>query len=152
MTLLMVIVLACALSLIVSRAITWAASKSPFCNMGFAVVVALAAARLLVIGLIRRREAGAAASCDIEQPHIRKSAHIEGHEDAAECPHVGAAINHLALRLLRRHVAGAMVVLTWMIVQLAIIGYVSRMQPATVAFVFVIVLMTSLLPTVFWRH
>ena len=52
LTLLVVIIGACLLSVIISRVITWAASKSPFWNMGFAVVVALAAAGLLVIGLI----------------------------------------------------------------------------------------------------
>jgi hypothetical protein len=51
-TLLMVIAVACVLSLIISRVITWTASKSPFWNIGFAVVVVLAAAGLLVIGLI----------------------------------------------------------------------------------------------------
>jgi hypothetical protein len=40
-TLLIVIAGACVLSLIVSRVITWAAGKSPFWNMGFAVVVVL---------------------------------------------------------------------------------------------------------------
>jgi hypothetical protein len=48
----MVIAVACILSLVISRVIAWAASKSPFWNMGFAVVVVLAAAGLLVIGLI----------------------------------------------------------------------------------------------------
>ena len=52
LTLLIVIVGACLLSIMVSRVITWAASKSPFWNMGFAVVVVLAAAGLLVVGLI----------------------------------------------------------------------------------------------------
>ena len=52
MTLLIVIVAACFLSFIVSRVITWAASKSPFWNMGFAVVVVLAATVLFVLGII----------------------------------------------------------------------------------------------------
>jgi hypothetical protein len=51
-TLLIVIIAACLLSVIISRVITWAASKSPFWNMGFAVVMVLAAAGLLLIGLI----------------------------------------------------------------------------------------------------
>jgi len=52
LTLLIVIVGACALTLIVSRVITWAAGKSPFWNMGFAVVLVLAAAAVLVLGLV----------------------------------------------------------------------------------------------------
>ena len=52
MTLLIVIVSAAVLSLIISRVITWAASKSPFWNMGFAVLLVLAAAAILVLGLI----------------------------------------------------------------------------------------------------
>jgi hypothetical protein len=51
-TLLVVIVGACLLSLIVSRVFTWAASKSPFWNMGFAVAVVITAAALLVLGVI----------------------------------------------------------------------------------------------------
>jgi hypothetical protein len=49
---LLVIVGACVLSLIVSRVFTWAASKSPFWNMGFAVAVVITAAALLVLGVI----------------------------------------------------------------------------------------------------
>lgn len=52
MTLLIVIVAACVLSLIVSVVITWAASKSPFWNMGFAVVIVMTATALLVLGII----------------------------------------------------------------------------------------------------
>ena len=51
-TLLLVIAGAGVLSLIVSRVFTWAASKSPFWNMGFAVVVVITSAALLVLGLI----------------------------------------------------------------------------------------------------
>jgi len=51
-TLLFVIVVACVVSLVVSRVFTWAAGKSPFWNMGFAVVLVLTAAGLLVIGVI----------------------------------------------------------------------------------------------------
>jgi hypothetical protein len=51
-TLLVVIAGACLLSLIVSRVFTWAASKSPFWNMGFAVAVVITAAALLVLGVI----------------------------------------------------------------------------------------------------
>jgi hypothetical protein len=50
--LLIVIVGSCVLALIVSMVITWAAGKSPFWNMGFAVVLVLTAAALLVLGLI----------------------------------------------------------------------------------------------------
>lgn len=52
MTLLIVIASACVVSLIVSRVFMWAAGKSPFWNMGFAVVLVLTAAGLLVIGVI----------------------------------------------------------------------------------------------------
>jgi len=51
-TLLVVFAAACLLSLIVSRVFTWAASKSPFWNMGFAVAVVITAAALLVFGVI----------------------------------------------------------------------------------------------------
>jgi hypothetical protein len=51
-TLVLVIVGACALSLLVSGVITWAASKSPFWNIGFAVVVVFTAAALLFFGVI----------------------------------------------------------------------------------------------------
>jgi hypothetical protein len=52
MTLLAVFIGACVLSLVLSRAITWGASKSPFWNMGFAVVIVLVGAALIVLGLI----------------------------------------------------------------------------------------------------
>jgi hypothetical protein len=51
-TVLVVAVGACLLGLIVSRVFTWAASKSPFWNMGFAVVLVTTAATLLVLGVI----------------------------------------------------------------------------------------------------
>jgi len=51
-TLLVVIAEACLLSLVVSRVFTWAASKSPFWNIGFAVAVVITAAVLLVLGVI----------------------------------------------------------------------------------------------------
>ena len=52
MTLLVVIVGACLFGLIVSRAFTWTASKSPFWNIDFAVAVVIAAAALLLLGVI----------------------------------------------------------------------------------------------------
>jgi len=52
MTLLIVIAGACVLSLIISVVFTWAAGKSPFWNIGFAIVLALAALGLLVLGVI----------------------------------------------------------------------------------------------------
>ena len=52
MTLLVVIAGACLLGLIISRTFTWAASKSPFWNMGFAVAVVITAAALLLLGVI----------------------------------------------------------------------------------------------------
>jgi len=51
-TLLVVFAAACVLSLIVSRVFTWAAGKSPFWNMGFAVVLVIISTVLLVLGLI----------------------------------------------------------------------------------------------------
>ena len=52
MTLLLVIVCACVAALIVSRVFVWAASKSPFWNMGFAIALVITAAVLLVLGVI----------------------------------------------------------------------------------------------------
>jgi hypothetical protein len=51
-TLLVVVAGACLVGLIVSRVFTWAASKSPFWNMGFAVLLVITAAALLVFGVI----------------------------------------------------------------------------------------------------
>jgi hypothetical protein len=51
-TLLVVVAGACLVGLIVSRVFTWAASKSPFWNMGFAVLLVITAAALLVLGVI----------------------------------------------------------------------------------------------------
>jgi hypothetical protein len=51
-TLLIVFVGACVSSLIISAVFTWAAGKSPLWNIGFAIVLALAALGLLVLGVI----------------------------------------------------------------------------------------------------
>ena len=52
MTLLLVIVGACVLALVISRTITWAASKSPFWNIGFAIAIVLVSALALVLVVI----------------------------------------------------------------------------------------------------
>jgi len=52
MTYLLIILGAGIVAFVISRVITWAASKSPFWNMGFAVVIVLAATVILVLALI----------------------------------------------------------------------------------------------------
>ena len=52
MTSLLIVFGACIVAFVISRVITWAASKSPFWNMGFAVVIVLAATVILVLALI----------------------------------------------------------------------------------------------------
>jgi hypothetical protein len=51
-TLLLVVVAACVLSLIISKTITWAAVKSPFWNIGFAAALVLVGALALVLIVI----------------------------------------------------------------------------------------------------
>ena len=52
MTYLLIILGAGIVAVVISRVITWAASKSPFWNMGFAVIIVLAATVILVLALI----------------------------------------------------------------------------------------------------
>ena len=52
MTLLLVIVGACILTLMISMTMTWAASKSPLWNIGFAIAIVLVSALALVLVVI----------------------------------------------------------------------------------------------------
>jgi peptidoglycan/LPS O-acetylase OafA/YrhL len=67
---------------------------------------------------------------------------------------VGGALGLAAVMLNRRHhraravtIAAAAVFFAWIVVQVAIIGYVSWMQPATFAAGLVMLLLMSLLPS-----